>query len=157
MITSLGLLLATWIRRVGVAIAACVAIYVGFLIGWPIFLAYCWPATGGSRSAGLAMLCGDPPIGAAVATFAIARRGQIHFELDLGRGELFLATVFWIVMSGMAAAGLFKAAVATFDACMGRIPDEGMAPPTSPDEASPTIDELLERVPRSSEDVPEGH
>ena len=46
-ITSLGLALATWVSRLGRAVALCVTAYVGFSIGWTILFALTGPVRAG--------------------------------------------------------------------------------------------------------------
>ncbi len=67
---------------------------------------------------------------------------------------------FWIA-AYLAAAGLvFLATLATFDGCLGRIPDDGARPPLRrPGKSTLSNDELLALVPSSSgafDEDPEG-
>ncbi len=61
--TSLGLALATWMSRLGRAIALCVTAYVVSSIGWPILIALTW-----KESSGPGLLMGCPAIGTFFAT-----------------------------------------------------------------------------------------
>src|SRR5262249_16822121 len=71
-ISSLGLPVATWIDRLGRAIALCVTIYLLLVIGWPILLrAYFWD----EPSFREALLTGDPPVGVMFATMATSASG----------------------------------------------------------------------------------
>ena len=63
-ITSLGLALATWVSRLGRAVALCVTAYVGFSIGWTILFAL----TVRSGPAGTGLIMGCPAIGTFFAT-----------------------------------------------------------------------------------------
>ncbi len=123
-ITSLGLAIATWVRRLGRAVASCVAVYVSLMIGWPILTALLFPNTTGSVGIGLVM--GDPPYGALLLTLG-TKWGGTWLR---GRGmttpdDTILWTSLWIVAFVGAAAFLYWATLATFDDCLGRIPDGG--------------------------------
>ena len=67
-ITSLGLAAATWVRRLGRAVALCVTSYVLFVVIWPIWVMIA--AGGWSENTITAMMMGDPPYGAFVGTLA---------------------------------------------------------------------------------------
>ena len=70
-ITSLGLALATWVSRVGRAIALCVAIYVVSMIGWPFAVAI---GVGTPAMRHVGMMLGDPPFGMYFGTLAVSSR-----------------------------------------------------------------------------------
>ncbi|MFI5454328.1 MAG: hypothetical protein ACHRXM_02655 [Isosphaerales bacterium] len=124
-IASLGLALATWVSRLGRAIALCVSTYVVFSFGWIFLIVLVFRRD----SVGLSLVMGSPPYGIGLATSAVAA-SQRHFldsadELAAGVGA-----VLWILIHGGVAVVLFAAVVATFDRCLGRI-SETAGPPVS--------------------------
>jgi hypothetical protein len=68
------------------------------------------------------------------------------------RGEVFLWIFGWILVLAIVAANLFGAAAATFDGCLGRIPDSGLPRPRPRGLSSLSPDELLAMVSSSAED-----
>jgi hypothetical protein len=125
-ITSLGLALATWVSRLGRAVALGVAAYVVFSIGWPILISLLiW-----NEPLGPCLLFGCPAIGAYVATDLIGTTGFPASE----HGAAYMAAVtIWMVFDLAVAAALFNATVSSFDRCLGRIPETGRpSPPRSP-------------------------
>jgi ABC-type transport system involved in multi-copper enzyme maturation permease subunit len=121
-ITSLGLLVATYVSRVGRAVALCVSIYVVGVIGWPIL----WSLVlgDGPDFIGMMLMVGDPPYGAMVLTMGVdddsmRRMGGPPFR------ELIAGGYIWIVVYLAATVFLYLAAEASFDRCLGRIPDDG--------------------------------
>jgi ABC-type transport system involved in multi-copper enzyme maturation permease subunit len=150
-ITSLGLAVATWVSRLGRAIALCVTVYVLLVIGFPILLVLCL----GDRmdSLGMALILGDPPYGAAFVTMAASSRGTLPAQNTLTPEDLLRCAVIWFLVYSVVAASLFRATLATFDRCLGRIPDDVARPPSSrPRRSSLTPAELLALVPSGSED-----
>ena len=77
-ITSLGLALATWVSRLGRAIALCVTAYVALVIGWPMLLVF---GLGNHDDVILALILGDPLYGSAFVTMA-ASSGPLHLPGD---------------------------------------------------------------------------
>jgi ABC-type transport system involved in multi-copper enzyme maturation permease subunit len=114
-LTSLGLALATWMRRPGRAAAAVVSVYVGVTAG-AIALATLLYDRGPDDPSG-AFLCGSSPFFGVVALTVGAMNRGLPSQLWDGavRGALF-----WIVADASGAALLLWATVATFDRCMGR-------------------------------------
>ncbi len=108
-LTSLGLAVATWVKRQGRAIATSVCIFVFVAIAWP-FLAM----TGGRGGPALATL--SPIVGA----------GDLGEELSR-RSERLGSTIWWVgvwdAAAAAAAVGLWWLAVRTFDEAFGRIPE----------------------------------
>ena len=148
-LNSLGLAIATWVSRLGRAIALCVTVYVLFLIGWPIVLSI---ALRGDRAVRQGFLIADPPVGVLVATLKSAGPGADRMARELNRDDYFVGTFAWIAVLCGVSAALFSATLASFDDCMGRIPDSGMRPPARPRARSAlSADELLALVPSHSE------
>jgi ABC-type transport system involved in multi-copper enzyme maturation permease subunit len=113
MLTSLGLALATWIKRQSRAIAASVSLFVLLAIGWPILILI-WPGEDAFGSIGL---------GALSPVFAGFCLGE---GLALGPDQLpsFLWWLgLWDTAAAAAAIGLCWLAARTFDAAFGRIPE----------------------------------
>jgi ABC-type transport system involved in multi-copper enzyme maturation permease subunit len=155
-ITSVGLAVATWVRRPGRAVAVCVAAYVILVVGLPILLVLLMPDANDPFEFG--MILGDPPCGALILTAILTVSGG----LPLAGGARFTATeailwaLIWIVAYIGAAMLLFGATVATSDGRLGRIPDDGVRPPSRrPGHSSLSTAELLALVPSSSEGFPE--
>ena len=148
-IASLGLALATWVSRLGRAIALCVAIYVFSMIVWPFAVAI---GVGTPAMRHVGMMLGDPPFGMYLGTLAVSGPGPHRRPVGLSSLDIALAIVTWMIVLAGLAASLFAATVATFDLCLGRISDDARRPPSSrPRRASPTSAELLALVPTSSE------
>jgi ABC-type transport system involved in multi-copper enzyme maturation permease subunit len=153
-ITSLGLALATWVSRLGRAIALCVSSYVLFMVGWPILVRLFFQS--GPRSVVQALMVGNPPIGVMFTTVATSASEFRAVAPGADRGEVFFWAFAWIVAFAGVAAALFYATLATFDHCLGRIPATGLRPPARPRGQSSLSDaELLALVPSSVEDEEE--
>jgi ABC-type transport system involved in multi-copper enzyme maturation permease subunit len=128
-IASLGLALATWVSRLGRAIALCVTAYVLFSIGWVVLLALLL----GDRDNDFAfsMVMGSPLYGTAFGTLGVAPG-----PLPLPGGDKTMAVIcgafLWIVIHGGLAALLFAATLATFDFCLGRTSETSGLPMPRP-------------------------
>ena len=114
-ITSLGLALATWIPRLGRAVGLTVTAYVVVTVAW-VFVVVTLLPRNNVLGPGLAM--GSPFFGVAFGTLDIDDRftGPADF-----RDSIPVFSVVWTLVHGMVAAGLFAAALATFDRCLGRV------------------------------------
>ncbi len=121
-ITSLGLAVATWVSRLGRAVALCVAAYVVFSIGWPILIAVLVP----SDPLGPCLVFGCPAVGTYVATDLIGTSG---FASQVNDAVYSAAVTVWMVLDLAAAAALFAATVSSFDRCLGRMPETSEPPP----------------------------
>jgi ABC-type transport system involved in multi-copper enzyme maturation permease subunit len=119
-IASLGLALATWISRLGRAVAMCVGIVVGFSIGW-LFLVV---SVCSRDFVGIPLVMGSPLYGTAVAVSGVG--SDSHRPMGPDASYALAGAMIWIVLHGGAAALLFGATVATFDHCMGRIAETSM-------------------------------
>jgi hypothetical protein len=126
-IASLGLALATWVSRLGRAVALCVAAYVLFAIGWVMFSAVLF----GSQESRLMIvsLIGSPYYGTAVATVLVSR-DQFHSRDE--EIAAIIGAILWILINSGLAAILFAATLATFDRCLGRISETSGQPLPSP-------------------------
>ena len=104
-ITSLGLALATWVSRLGRAIALCVTAYVVFSIGWPILILLV-----SSSSSGPGLVMGCPAIG---TFFATALVGPDRFGPH-DRSQDFMAPLtIWMMFDLALAAALFARTCST--------------------------------------------
>jgi ABC-type transport system involved in multi-copper enzyme maturation permease subunit len=150
-ITSLGLALATWVSRVGRAVASCVAVYVVGVIGWPILVFAVLSNARGSDFAGFLLLLGDPPLGAGFMSVAAYQSG-VRIAGGSTFDDLVVGAVLWIAAYIGIAVFLNWITLSTFDGCLGRIPDAGLRPPALPRWRSSLSEaELLALVPSSSE------
>jgi ABC-type transport system involved in multi-copper enzyme maturation permease subunit len=112
-ISSLGLALATWVSRLGRAVALCVSAYVGFSIGWMVFVTL----VSQPSPVGWTMMTGSPFYGTYLATNAVAPHGS---ALPAEYPDVISASL-WISIHGGIATLLFAATLATFDRCLGRV------------------------------------
>jgi len=117
-IASLGLAIATWVSRLSRAVTICVSVSVVFAIGWPILVMLC----SSHDSFGLSLLMGSPLCGTPFATLMVASGDSFSDPNDWG---IWLGAFFWMLIHGGAAIALFATTVATFDRCLGRMPESG--------------------------------
>lgn len=150
-LVSLGLALATWIRRPGQATAWTVAALVAAVIGWIILgtTVPLHPASGAGRVPGSfphalresALYMGSPfwNVGFSMHLATGAATGPAEH-----RGATLVLLLLWTLIYGLAAWGLFEATAATFDRCLGRAPERPRPPRLAPGagrsgEASPAL------------------
>jgi ABC-type Na+ efflux pump permease subunit len=133
-IASLGLALATWVSRLGRAVALCVGIVVGFSVGWLILVvSVC------SRDyLGIPLVMGSPLYGAAAAMSSVG--ANLEGRMGPDARYTLVGAIIWIVLHGGAAVLLFGLTVATFDHCMGRISETSA--PRSPKSAKKWVRDL---------------
>jgi ABC-type transport system involved in multi-copper enzyme maturation permease subunit len=120
-ITSLGLALATWVSRLGRAVALCIAAYVVFSIGWVVLVFLLTVRGQGPTNEHLivSLIMGSPLYGTFFATIAVAPE---PFPMPGGSAaDVGVGTCLWILIHGGVAAALFAATVASFDRCLGRV------------------------------------
>jgi ABC-type Na+ efflux pump permease subunit len=115
-LTSLGLALATWIPRVGRAIASVVAFDVIMTIGFTMLIALFV-----REDHGIAIAMGSPFMAGAAMTAYVSQPGAPE-DLWL---FLFSWGVFWIVFYACLAGVFLIATMATFERCVGRMPEHG--------------------------------
>ena len=112
-VTSLGLALATWVRRFSVAVAISTVVYV-LLAGGTILIQLGFGPPGSDFNR--ALLTISPWFGT----------GWMTAEIGLGRNRAALGSaLFWFIFYALAAFALALATRVTFDRCLGRI--EGRA------------------------------
>jgi ABC-type transport system involved in multi-copper enzyme maturation permease subunit len=151
-ITSVGLALATWVSRLGRAVALCVSAYVVFSIGWLLFIAFF--LTGDQTS--LPFILGSPPYGALFATFVVApETGPVVDNASAIR----LGALVWIIVDSSIALLLFMVTLATFDHCLGRISESaGGLMPYRPKTLTKALEpDLAEWFAETSGEVSESH
>jgi ABC-type Na+ efflux pump permease subunit len=139
-ITSLGLALATWVSRLGRAVALCVSAYLALTIGWAVLIVMIFdPAP-----IGVYLSLASPLFGTIFGTISVT---QIPFNGAAGaHAEEIASSMFvWIVVESGIAAALFAATVRTFDGCLGRAGEDADNPPPLRDqESSLALGEMLD-------------
>jgi ABC-type transport system involved in multi-copper enzyme maturation permease subunit len=112
-ITSLGLALATWIARLGRAVALSVTAYVLVSVGWIFVLVALFPRGPGESVMGLASL--SPFYGVALLCEMIGHPDHQRAP------NLLVWDSFWMLGYCVAGLFLFGVTVRSFDRCLGRI------------------------------------
>jgi ABC-type transport system involved in multi-copper enzyme maturation permease subunit len=122
-IASLGLASATWVSRLGRAIALCVSLYVVFSFGWLFLITLMFDR----NQVSMALVMGSPLFGVPMATSAIeaGRRQFLSTGEDLAAA---IGAILWTLVHSGVAAGLFAMVVTSFDRCLGRIADTAPLP-----------------------------
>jgi ABC-type transport system involved in multi-copper enzyme maturation permease subunit len=105
-ITSLGLAMATWLPRVGSAVAATVSIYVAITVGWFFLVLMLGPP-------GEGLLMASPFAWALLVTLKTTDSG---FRFD----RVAPWAIIWLFLMAVAAVALLIATLATFDRKLGR-------------------------------------
>jgi ABC-type transport system involved in multi-copper enzyme maturation permease subunit len=108
-VTSLGLALATWVRRPGLALALGVVLYVLVTVGWVFLVMTLFRMSEGMATAS--------PFYAAGGATALAHRSS---ELP-GMWTFVGWIVFWLTIHLVAALALLGLTLATFNRCVGRM------------------------------------
>jgi len=109
-VTTLGLLLATWIQRLSRAIAASAVIYVLITAGWLFLLG---TMTTSSRDVFETLGVASPFYGPGELSFVT---GQPH--TDNSKLGIFLAA--WSAFYGLVALVLYALTLRSFNSCLGR-------------------------------------
>jgi ABC-type transport system involved in multi-copper enzyme maturation permease subunit len=109
-VTALGLALATWISRLGRALAVTITLYVLVTVGWIFVVMMLWQ--GPRREQGLMM---------ASPFFWVGMMTAIQYDSPPRELEIYPWSIFWIVFYVFTAAGLLAATLATFNRCLGRV------------------------------------
>ena len=121
-ITSLGLVLATWVSRLGRAVALTVSVCVAFSIGWIVLLFLLAIPNGSNDTFLVPMVMGSPLYGTIFATLAVTP-GALHLPGGLNATAVAFGAIMWTVVHSAVALLLFLAALASFDHCLGRVSD----------------------------------
>jgi hypothetical protein len=116
-VTSLGLALATWIRRLGRAAATSAAVYALVTAGWLAVVALLFPGGGGHETFKV--------LGSASPFFG---PGELAFETGSGYAfghqmNCYVYLPIWIAFYIAAALILYWLTLYTFDRCLGRVQD----------------------------------
>ena len=111
LIASIGLALATWIKRQSRAIATSVALAVMLIAGWPFLVVACRMGMPGQR-----IMCLSPFMAAGNLAEILSLR-QTHFR------DFLSWIAFWDIECMVMAIGLLWLTVRTFDGCFGRMPE----------------------------------
>ncbi len=111
-VTSLGLALAIWMRRLDHAIALNVAVLGGVTVGWLYSVLLTIPGP-----AAIGVAAGSPIIGVMFPTIAMRVFTPNEWKMLVNWWSI------WTVVYTIVAASLCWATVKTFDRCLGRIPD----------------------------------
>jgi len=119
-IVSLGLALATWQSRLGRAVALCVGAYVVFSLGWPALIIPLTFGPGVDNHIIVPLIMGTPLYGTAFGTLVVA--GGPH-NMPGEQVDVWIGCCLWVMIHGGAAVALYAATVATFDRCLGRMPE----------------------------------
>jgi ABC-type transport system involved in multi-copper enzyme maturation permease subunit len=156
-ITSLGLVMATWVSRPGRAVALCVSVSVGFSIGWLVLVFLLAIPGQVNEHFMIPVVMGSPIYGTIIATLAVSQ-GETHFAG--GAYTAGFGAVIWIVIDAAVALLLFLTALATFDRCLGRVSEvagRSIPSPGKPIAAlKPELDEwLVESSPEISGRAPQ--
>ena len=124
-IVSLGLALATWLKRLGRAAASCVAGYVALAIGWPaLVITLGLGIVRVNDHVVLPLVIGSPLYGTLFGTMGLSGPHR-------GPGDavdIWIGVGLWIAIYGALATFLFETTVATFDRCLGRVQATDLPP-----------------------------
>ncbi len=137
-LTSLGLALATWMKRLGRAVGTTVTLYVLMTVGW-LFTAMLVIRPGGGPGqefVGLGLASASPWMGLAYTSSMIL--GDNDHQIRAWKHQLPWAT-FWMLAYFSVAAILYLLTLATFNRCLGRMPaedsEDDAGPATKPETA----------------------
>ncbi len=144
-LVSLGLALATWIKRTGQATAWTITALVVSVVGWPILGAFV-PLIDNPNARNQMRLISTlkqyvlfmgSPIMNACLPLAYSMIGQLRNNDRQTECEALLILVIgWTIIYGLVAWALFEATVRTFDRCLGRTPERPSTPRLEPPVAS---------------------
>ena len=147
-LVSLGLALATWIKRTGQATAWTIALLMAAVVGWPILGSYLplvpqpvyqmvpgpagsvtyqvvapSPASIGSTVLNWCLSLGSPACNVAMPLIVGLDNDMISRSDGIDGAAFLILVVVWTVIYSLLALILFEATVRTFDRCLGRAPD----------------------------------
>ncbi len=136
-LVSLGLALATWIKRTGQATAWTVTALVVSVVGWPIVGVF-FETTTPRDQFGISSVIrryasqmGSPFFNVAMPII-FSSEVQGNRGVDVESVGILILVVGWTLIYGFAAWGLFEATVRTFDRCLGRMPERPSKPRLEP-------------------------
>jgi ABC-type transport system involved in multi-copper enzyme maturation permease subunit len=128
-ITSIGLILATWLRRQSRAIAVSVTLFVLVSIGWPILVFTTSGRLLGPNAPGTAL---SPIMVTANFADGLGMRMQ-------GFGDFMVATTIWDVLMAVTALALLEITVRTFDGRLGRVSERSQPIPEDAVKSKPPV------------------
>jgi hypothetical protein len=117
-VTSLGVALAIWIPRLDRALTLSAAVAVFFTVAW---IPLMFVLSGQDRELGMGLAAASPLFGVGAFTSEMVDAPPTDWSRFMGWAA------FWIVVAAVASLALLCAALASFDACLGRV-----RPATSP-------------------------
>jgi ABC-type transport system involved in multi-copper enzyme maturation permease subunit len=115
-VTSIGLACATWIRRLGRAVAASVVVYALVTVGWLALMGALERSAGHHRFIQLATA--SPFYGPGELAH---ESGELYQRTPAGDPECYGPLTFWTGFYGLVALLLYLAVLATFNRCLGRM------------------------------------
>src|SRR5262249_40068596 len=122
-ITSIGLALATWVRRQSRAISLSVALFVLVAVAWPMLALTLWRGPGQpNHPSGIAL---RPIWTVATITTDLAWR-------DDDTRDFLLSATEWSAVVAVLSLLILEATIRTFDRCMGRMSERGTRRPPCP-------------------------
>jgi ABC-type transport system involved in multi-copper enzyme maturation permease subunit len=126
-LTSIGLAMATWIRRPARAMAISVTAYVLIAIAWPILY---FSVVGGAKA--------RENFSPALSPIFVAGSLADVLALNVSLGSFLWYASIWGAIVLISAMGLLWATVRTFDRCLGRMPEtESRAAPGDAEDRKP--------------------
>ena len=158
-LVSLGLALATWIKRTGAATAWTVAVYLVASVGWPVlgvFLRFDRLQVVNGKAVliiqdqflsavlDILLAMGSPAFAAAIALASALQVGGGSSERAAGALAVLVG---WTVAYALLAWSLFELTARTFDRCLGRMPERPVRPRARPRPSKASkagVGELLE-------------
>ena len=120
-IVSLGLALATWIKRPGVAVMISISLLMASIVCWPLFQSL----RSTVRNEGQFSL-GSPFFNIGYSTFVLQAINRNRAGMSLDQHTVWMLG--WAIFYGAVALGLYLATRLTFDRCLGRISDDATRP-----------------------------
>jgi hypothetical protein len=140
-IASLGLALATWVSRLGRAVALCVTAYLALTIGWAVLIAQLGPP----GPVTVPLIAGSPLYGTVIAAVDVMKERTGVSAMVAHTRE---ATIVWGLIHLGLAAILFGATLLTFNRCLGRLSEGPELPlPDAMKRAFPSFCRLVEKLP----------
>jgi hypothetical protein len=139
-VTSLGLLLATWVRRLGRAVAASVTLYAAVALGWIILLEIGVEllAMFGNRFGLLQNDPGAEEFYTMILASACPLGGQflpsmlMELPANESRGAFYIGFIIMALAILLLALVMLALALVSFDRCMGRVPERPRRAPAPP-------------------------
>ncbi len=124
LIASMGVALATWVKRGGRAIAVCVVIYLAAAIVWPVGVETVISFVQTSPISDVTYYCEHHWRSESLAAFSplgsVASLGWITMDYFPHRGLYWIAASGVLIVKGALALGLLELTLATFNGAMGR-------------------------------------